>query len=114
MKIFSNASVKGYKGEDILTPMGDGKAPSTEFRHALRWVLNNAPFQSQEDCEEGMKLAMAIDKAEGKRVVELEDSTHKWLVRVAKALTPPLFRLNGNIVYKYICEGFKKEEEVRK
>ena len=110
----SIAPIKAYNGEEIKIPMGDGVAPSTEFRHALRWILNNAPFQTQEDCINSVSLSRSIDKAEGKRIVEIEDVPYEWLKKKAEVVTPGIFRVNGNIVYTYICEGFKKEEEVKK
>ena len=111
MKIFSNAPIKGYKDEDILVPMGEGKEPSSEFRYALRFILNNAPIKTQEDSKNGMRLAQSIDVAEGKDKVEMEEGVHDWLKIVAEQVTPVLFRINGNIVYKYICEGFEKPHE---
>lgn len=114
MKTFSNAPIKDRKGEDIKIPMGDGKVPSTEFCHALRFILNNASFQSQNDSIQGARLADAIDNAEGKEVVEMEEGVYDWLVIVAETVTPTLFRISGNIVYKFICEGFEKAPEPAK
>jgi len=111
MKVFSNAPVKGYKGDDILIPMGDGLAPSGEFRHTLRWILNNAPIQTQDDSIQGMRLAQAIDAAEDKDNVEVEEGVHDWLKKVAEKITPTLFRINGNILYKHICDGFEKPHQ---
>lgn len=110
MKIFSNAPIKGYNEEDIKVPMGD-EGTSTEFRHVLRMILNNAPFQTQDDSIQGNRLATSIDKAEGKETIEMEDGVHDWLKKVSDKVTPPVFRINGNIVYEYIREGFEKPHQ---
>ena len=110
MKTFSNAPVKGYNEEDIKVPMGT-EEPSTEFRHVLRFILNNAPIQTQRDSIDGLELAKAIDAAEGKDKIEIGEGVHEWLKTVAEKVTPPLFRINGNTVYKYICEGFEKPHQ---
>lgn len=107
MKTFSNAPIKGYNGEDIKVPMG-GDLLSTEFRHVLRIILNNAPIQSQDDSIQGMRLATAIDNADGKKIIEIEEGVHDWLKTVSLKVTPLVFRINGNVVYKHICEGFEK------
>ena len=110
MKIFSNAPIKGFKEGDVKVPMGDGEV-SSEFRHVIQMILNNAPIQTQDDSIQGIRLATAIDNAEGKEIIELEEGVHDWLKRVAEKITPVIFRINGNIVYKHICEGFEKSHQ---
>ena len=78
----------------------------------MRVILNNAPLQTQQDSINGMRLAQALDKVKnGAEPIELEDGVHDWFKPVAEKLTPSIFRVNGNLVYKHICEGFEKAHQ---
>ena len=108
-KRFSNKAIIGYNGKDpIKIPITQSGETSTEFRHVLLAVLNNSEFKTMDDSIQGNRLANAIDKAEGKDFVEMEEGVHDWLKRKAEQVCPVIFRVNGNIVYETIREGYEK------
>ena len=108
-KRFSNKPITGYNGKDpIRIPMSQAGEMSTEFRHVLLAILNNSEFKTMDDSIQGNRLANAIDKAEGKVFIEIEDGVHDWLKRKAEQVCPIIFRVNGSIIYEFIKEGFEK------
>ena len=111
-KRFSNKPILGYNGKDpIKIPMTQSGEMSTEFRHVLLAVLNNSEFKTMDDSIQGNRLANAIDKAEGKDFIEIEEGVHDWLKRKAEQVCPVIFRVNGSIVYEHIKEGFEKAHQ---
>ena len=111
-KRFSNKPILGYNGKDpIKIPMSQSGEMSTEFRHVLLAVLNNSEFKTMDDSIQGNRLANAIDKAEGKDFVEMEEGVHDWLKRKAEQVCPVIFRVNGNIIYEHIKEGYEKSHQ---
>ena len=114
-KRFSNKPIIGYNGKDpIKIPISQAGELSTEFRHVLLAILNNSEFKTMDDSIQGNRLANAIDKAEGKDFVEIEDGVHDWLKRKAEQVCPIIFRVNGSIVYEAIKEGFEKSNQPSK
>ena len=116
MKVFKNAVLTGYDGKPIKLPFRENEGDSLEFRDGrldfvLRIILNNAPIAAQNDSIQGMRLAQALDEAKDKKAIVLEEGIHDWLKPIAEKLTPQLFRVNGNIVYKHISEGFEKVQQ---
>jgi len=114
MKVFKNTVVTGYDGKPIKLPFRENEGDPMQFREAkldfvLRIILNNAPISTQNDSIQGQRLAQALDAAKG--TIELEDGIHDWLKPIAEKATPQLFRVNGNVVYKYICEAFEKPHQ---
>ena len=114
MKVFKNTVVTGYDGKPIRLPFRENEGDPMQFKEAkldfvLRIILNNAPISTQNDSIQGQRLAQALDAA--KATIELEDGVHDWIKPIAEKATPQLFRVNGNVVYKYICEGFEKPHE---
>ena len=108
-KRFSNKAIIGYNGKDpIKIPMSQSGEMSTEFRHVLLAIFNNSEFKTMDDSIQGNRLANSIDAAEGKDFIEMEDGVHDWLKRKAEQVCPVIFRVNGEIVYAYIKEGFEK------
>ena len=77
-------------------------------------ILNNSPIKTQNDCIQGARLYQAIESGKGKEFIELEEGVHDWFKPIAEQFTPVVFRINGNIVYKFICEGFEKPKESKK
>lgn len=116
MKTFSNKPLKAYNGEEIKVPMKDGESVelSTEFRHILLLILNNCEMRAMDDSIQGVMLAQAIDSAKGKRTLEMEEGVHKWLKKKAEQVCPSIFRVNGEIVYEFIKEGFEKVHQPEK
>ncbi len=116
-KVFKNVVLNGYNGEPMRMAVRENDNDLPEFKEAkldlvMRIILNNAPLQTQQDSINGMRLAQALDKAKnGAATIELEDGVHDWLKPVAEKLTPTIFRVNGNLVYKHICEGFEKTHQ---
>lgn len=109
VKRFSNKPIIGYNGKDpIRIPMSQSGEMSVEFRHVLLAILNNSEFKTMDDSIQGNRLANAIDKAEGKDFVDLEEGVHDWLKRKAEQVCPAIFRVNGSIVYEFIKDGFEK------
>ena len=108
-KRFSNKPILGYNGKDpIKIPMSQSGEMSTEFRHVLLAILNNSEFKTMDDSIQGNRLANAIDKAEGKDFIEIEEGVHDWLKRKAEQVCPVIFRVNGSIIYEFVKEGFEK------
>lgn len=110
-KVFKNTAVLGYNGKPIMLPTGavSGEEPVMKMAKLTNifWlILNNAPIQTQQDSINGQRLAQALDAA--KDTIELEEGVHDWIKPIAEKVTPQLFRVNGNTVYKHICEGFEK------
>ena len=110
-KIFKDAPILDYKGEPmkILMP-GEEAAKELTLKQILWLVLNNAPIQTQQDSIQGQRLAEALDSAKDS-IIELEEGTHDWLKLIAEKTTPAIFRVNGHLVYKHICEGFEKPRQ---
>lgn len=108
MKRFKNVVLSAYNGDPIKIPKSDTDASLVDctLKVAMQAILANAPMKTQNDSIQGMRLAQALDKAD--EFIELEEGVHDWLKTVAEGLTPPLFRVNGNIVYELIKEGFEK------
>ena len=113
-KGFKNIVLKGYNGESLKMGVRENEGDPLELKEArldfvMRVILNNAPLQTQQDSINGMRLAQALDKAKnGAETIELEDGVHDWLKPIAEKITPSIFRVNGNLIYKHICEGFEK------
>lgn len=111
-KRFSNEALIGYNGKDtIKIPISQSGEMSTEFRHVLLAILNNSEFKTMDDSIQGNRLANAIDKAEGKDFVEMEEGVHDWLKRKAEQVCPVIFRVNGSVIYEFIKEGFEKARQ---
>lgn len=112
MKVFKNTVVLGYNGKPVMLPVGTaapGKEPEMKVAMLTNifWlILNNAPIQTQQDSIQGQRLATALDAA--KDTIEVEEGVHDWLKPLAEKVTPQLFRVNGNTIYKLIKEGFEK------
>lgn len=120
-KVFKNTTIRGFKDKIIQLPVRKGDTDEVElvdakFAELLMVILNNAPIQTQNDSIQGMRLATAIESAN--KTIEFEDATYDWLKPIAEKVTPQLFRINGNIVYKHICEGFEppklNEKDIKK
>ncbi len=113
-KVFKNVVLKGYDEKPIQVAVQEGEKveiKEAKMDFALRLILAGAPMQTQDDSIQGARLAQALDDAKDKKTVELEEGVHDWLKRVAEKVTPAIFRQNGNVVYKHICEGFEKPNE---
>jgi len=111
-KHYSNKGIKGYNDKDLLKiPISQSGEISTETRHIFLAVLNNAEFKTMDDSIQGNRLANAIDAAEDKDEIILEDGVFDWLKRKAEAVCPTIFRVNGSIVYDFIKEGFDKPHQ---
>jgi|TARA_Y100000310_G_scaffold342327_1_gene445087 hypothetical protein len=112
MKILIVEPIKGYKGENIQIPYQEGgkvKWKEANVKDILWTILHQAPFSSQNDSIEGRKLAVALDNANG--VIKIEDSTFLWIKPIAEKVTPQLFKINGNVVYEYICNAKEPDRE---
>jgi len=107
MKKFKNIVFEGHDGKPLQYTEREGEVKALKTYNMLWVILNNAPIQTQEDSINGLRLAEALD--ESRDVIEIEDGVHDWLKKVAEKVTPPLFRINGNLVYKFICEGYEEE-----
>jgi len=110
MKRFKNEVISNFAGEDLEAEI-DGVKEKMKLWNVINIILNNAPFKTQEDSKEGVLLALALKESKDKDTIEIEESTHEWLKKVAKELTPPMFRLNANVVYEHIKEGFEKAHQ---
>ena len=64
-----------------------------------------------QDSRSAMRILQAIDIAEDKEIIEIEEGDHDWLKKVADATCPRIFRANGSIVYDFIKEGFEKKHQ---
>ena len=110
-KVFKDTTILDYKGEPIKILMpGEPEPKELALKQILWLILNNAPLQTQNDSIQGMRLAQALDGSKN-GVIEFEDGVHDWLKPIAEKITPPLFRVNANLVYKHICEGFEKPHQ---
>ena len=110
-KKFKDTTIPDYKGEPIkILKPGDTEPTDLTLKQVLWLILNNASLQTQNDAIQGMRLAQALDTSKD-GVIEMEEGVHDWLKPVAEKVTPQLFRVNGNLVYKHICEGFEKLEQ---
>lgn len=107
MKVYKNIQIIGWTGEPIGITR-NGKVEEAKLVDHLGLILANAPFQTQMDSKEGMLLAVALRDAEDKDSINIEESTHTWLKKVAEQVTPAIYRTNGGIVYEVIKEGFEK------
>lgn len=74
-------------------------------------ILGNCSLQTQNDSIQGGRCYQAIESAKGKEFIEIEEGTHDWLVPIAEKVTPPLFRINGNLVYLFVKDGFEKAQQ---
>lgn len=111
-KHFSNKGVVGYNGKDkIKIPISQAGEMSTETRHVFLAIMNNAEFRTIDDSIQGNRLANAIDEAEGKDEIVLEEGVYDWMKKKAEQGCPVLFRVNGSIVYEFIKDGFKKPHQ---
>ncbi len=113
-KVFKNVVLKGYDEKPIQVAVQEKEelvVKEAKMDFAMRLILANAPMATQDDSIQGARLAQALDTAKDKKTVELEEGVHDWLKRVAEKVTPAIFRQNGNVVYKHICEGFEKPQE---
>ncbi len=113
MKVFKNVPLNGYDGKPIQLPIRDSQDSPMEMKDAMLvnilWLIwNSAPCETQVDSKNGRLLCEALDAAKGKRTIEMEEGVHEWLKPVAERVTPKVFRVNGNIVYEHIKEGFEK------
>ena len=118
MKRFKNAPLLGFDGEKIKVPI---KKPGTEnevmigedFKSILQCLVLNAPpptFKTQNDSIQAMRLMQALDHLQD-GFIEIEEGVHDWLKEKAVEVTPQIFRINGNIVYEHIREGFEKPNQ---
>jgi len=113
-KIFKDTTVLDYRGESIKILKPDSADPEELTLKQMLWlILNNSPLQTQQDSINGMRLAQALDSCKN-GVIEFDDGVHDWLKPIAEKVTPQLFRVNGNLVYKHICEGFEKLHQPKK
>lgn len=111
-KKFKNGTVLGYDDKPVKMVRGEATNPIEMTLKEILWlVLNNSPMASQNDSIQGARLAQALDAATD--FIEMEDGVYDWLVTVAEKVTPPLFKINGDRVYKHICEKFEPEEKVQ-
>lgn len=110
-KKFKDTTIPDYKGEPIKILKPNEPEPEELTMKQIFWlILNNAPLQTQNDSIQGMRLAQALDGSKD-GFIEFEDGVHDWLKPIAEKATPLLFRVNGNLVYKHICEGFEKPHQ---
>lgn len=108
MKRFKDTTIPDYKGEPIKILKPDNPEPEKLTVKQILWlILNNSPIQTQNDSIQGMRLARTLDSSKD-GIIEMEDGVHDWLKTVAEKVTPQLFRVNGNLVYEHIKEGFEK------
>ena len=109
---FSNEGITGYNDKDkIKIPITQAGELSTQTRHVFQAILNSAEFKTMDDAVQGNRLANAIDAAEDKDEVVLEEGVHDWLKKKAEQVCPAIFRVNGSIVYEFIKDGFKKPHQ---
>lgn len=109
-KKFKDATIPDYKGESIKIQKPGEEPEALTLKQILWLILNNAPLQTQNDSIQGQRLAEALDGSKN-GVIEFEDGVHDWIKPIAEKVTPALFRVNGNLVYKHICEGFEKPHQ---
>lgn len=116
VKKFENKVINGYNGKPIRTQKAVGESGQVgivdcRLQEILWLLLNNAPLRTQNDSIQGMRLAQALDKADGAEIIEIEEGVHDWLKPIAEQLTPSIFRVNGNLVYDLVKDGFIKAKE---
>ena len=119
---YSNKGVKNYKGEELLKiPLDQAGKISTETRHIFQAVLNGLELKTMDDSIQGKRLADAIDEAEDKDVIVIGEGVYDWLKKKLEVVNrdgyqicPLLFRVNGEIVYDFIKEGFEKPHQPSK
>lgn len=108
-KVFKDNTVPDYKGEPIKVQKASDAEPEALTMKQILWlILNNAPLQTQNDSIQGMRLAQSLEGMKNGKI-EMEEGVHDWLKPIAEKVTPVLFRVNGNLIYKHICEGFITE-----
>lgn len=111
MKKFNNDVVKGYNGKSIVWKI-DGKDQELTLVNVLYAIMNSYNVTTQKDSVECANVSRVLDKViEDGGVIELEDTTHYWLSQVAEKVTPSVFKVNGNVVYLTIKDGWIKEEK---
>ncbi len=107
----------GLKDEPVKTPMKFQNQQVSEWGDTtadmFEYILGNALIKTQNDSIQGTRLYNALEKARNDKgnageFIEIEDGLHDWFKPIAEQMTPVLFRLNGNIVYEFIREGFEK------
>ena len=116
---YSNDGVLGYNGKDkIKIPIDQAGKMSTETRHIFLVILNASELKTQDDSIQGNRLATAIDEAEGKDEIVIGEGVYDWLKKKMDAVNrdgyqvcPMLFRVNGEIVYEFVKDGYKKPQE---
>lgn len=111
-KHFSNDGIIGYNKKDkVKIPISQAGEMSTETRHVFIAIMNNAEFKTLDDSIQGNRLASAIDAAEGKDEIVIEDGVWDWLKRKSEQVCPIVFRVNGSIVHEFIKDGFNKPHQ---
>ena len=115
MKVFNNIEVTGYNNKPVNVQINEkGDTRILTWVEAFQFILNNAPLKTQQDSINGMRLQLALDKAkENGNNIEIEEGVHDWLKPIAEQFTPLIFRVNGNIIYEHIKEGFDKTGQSR-
>lgn len=124
-----DVKLKGLDEEDIKVPVHQNASGVTDEwgdtpADIFKLILLNSPMKTQNDSIQGTRLYQAIKEAENnwkayqedsakaadavEPVLNIEDGVYDWFCSIADQITPPLFRLNGNIVYKFIKDGFIK------
>ena len=116
---YSNKGVTGYNGKDLLKiPIDQAGKMSTETRHVFLAMLNASELKTQDDSIQGNRLATAIDEADGKDEIVIGEGVYDWLRKKMDSVNrdgyqicPMLFRVNGEIVYEFVKEGYNKPHE---
>lgn len=113
MKRFANEIINGWNEKPIRVPYQEEGSEKREIVDAKLYnimylIMVNAPFKTQEDSKNGMWLAQSLEKAKSNGFIEIEESVHDWLKKVTSEISPALFKIDGNIVYELIKEGFEK------
>lgn len=112
MKTFKNIVPPGYNGKPIPVNVTPEKLENLTITMAMRAILNNAPFKTINDSVQGGRLMLALDKAEEEKGdIVIEEGTHDWFKPLAEQICPPLFKINGNLIYEHIKEGFEKSAQ---
>ena len=117
-KVFKNGPVPGWDDEPIMKPQSQEdmvakKEPEPASLFNIIWmIVNNAPVKTQQDSINAGRLGLSLREcgADGGEI-RMDDDVHDWFKPIAKEVTPALFRLSGNQVYKHICEGFEKKPQ---
>ena len=114
---YSNSGIPTYNGKDKIKTIFEGGL-STETRHVFSTILSNIDFKVSDDSIQAVRLATAIDEAEGQDVIEIGEGVYDWLKkkikevnREGRELLPAMFRVNGEVVNEYIKEGFIKPHQ---